>query len=277
METIFYHRQCLTSAGRTVYVLFGVSIVLCWLPAISARLLHGFFGGISFDLPFALSITLFFGGMLLLTLSTELRKSSFIVARDVIIHKTPYRVTVIRFDEVASFTCRYNFLRGRPAELRAGEKRIRLGFTISRLAALLGVIEARLGVYGRGSVIDHRRIATFKRQARIADLLFEKTLRGAVSFFVHAALFVIAGSLIAGQIWPVGPIAQIMWTLTTMLFVVVWLLFFFTLFIAERLRMRPTNRFAIAVRSIDTTWLAGAVTLVLYMAYGIWFRNWVMH
>jgi hypothetical protein len=272
MEKTYQCRPMFFNVNQHIYIFFGLSMLICWMPVLIPRFISYSILQVPFDLAISLSFTLFMAGLLVMKITGELQKTFWIITPTGIIYKQPYRVTPILFSDIQCFTYQFSFLHGRIGLIKAGKKIIRLPFVIHRLHGLISDIEMGLIAAGNQGVIKIDRISRFKRLARIIDLLLGRLAVYLERVFSLSCLFIAANVLIPQRIWFLPLIPTILWIFISILIVVLYLALYVLIFAFQRIRLFAHLKFLLPFRAIPSYALTGAMVLSFYLAVGVIFK-----
>jgi hypothetical protein len=186
-------------------------IVILWIPLVYLYFYSGMINGVIARTASSSTLTFLLIAALGRLSSRELAKVRFIVSREGIIRKTPFRTTGIRWTEVDRLSCRsMPFVKGFVA-LHGRKRSLLLPSTIVGFASLGEAISRELHRAGKASLYDETLVTRMAAFGRVAEAWNERARAYLVRFTVATIGAAALNALTAGKLWAFSPVPLILW------------------------------------------------------------------
>ncbi|MBN1983338.1 MAG: hypothetical protein JW795_17510 [Chitinivibrionales bacterium] len=205
----------------------------------------------------------------------EVKKTFYILSPDGIIHKTPYKLIPIEFNDVVRFS--YTFL---PfgfsfAMLKSSSnKKMYIGSAVENLTDLIEDICSLLRSHDKQSTFDEKRMERFIQQAKVTDFHAYHAIKTIKPLLLVCASSGLLSTLVTLFLWEIPSFFSLLWTIYGLLFpltgyiiahialnsVMVW-----------HLRHQKDFQEQKWIKTIYT--YVGVFTALTYLACGILFRS----
>jgi|GEM_PF-1693657 hypothetical protein len=284
MEKTFHYQSYIFAMAKNLpRISFGL-ILLCWIPPVLLYLavFREFYMPLV-RLSIVGSLTITFAALFLAMILNELCNTTYVVTDNSLIKKSPYKVKIVHFDRVIRFRyVKIPLLKGFGALMVSGGA-IRLPFIIDRLPECIETIKQRLDAQAKEDLYDPLNLHAFQTKALAHEESVRRVLGALATLSKISIGFAIEGAFVAQVFWNAPLRWALCWALTGLIFPCAGYI------IAEAWLNRKTvraietlgraslhnddNDDAQLIDASNTYWTIGTVTVIVYIAAGIVFKN----
>jgi hypothetical protein len=284
METVYKPYHYLFALGKSLPRFTVGCSILCWLPTIliEALFFEHFYMPL-FRLSLVANLTVLFIALFFSMVLHEVCGTTYTVKDKTFVKKSPYKTSLIHFENVVYFRYIRIPLFGGFGLIRVPSGSITLPFIIDGLDACIEDIRQRLVACGKQDAFDDRRIERYKLKAVINGVGVGRMEKTIPKLFKIMLGTIIGSAFIARVFWEIPLQWVIFWSFSGIVFpgigyvlsemIINHILFRKALRGRTSIVPAPSAGFFHAVDASRIYWLIGAITAIAYAIAGIVVKN----